>query len=436
MPTIAAALRWRARRHPDLPATWFEGRTRTFAQLDASSSALAGGLTGRLGLQPGDRIAVLDKNSDAYLELVFAADRAGLVTVPVSWRLTAREVAEVVGDADPAVLVAGEGFGEAARGAGCRTLGFDELPRGGGDPFRDGADAFTWQLYTSGTTGLPKGAMLTNANLMGLMAPLDFECPELQEGTRSLVAMPLYHIGGCGWALASSVRGACAVVAREVVPPDLLRLMADQRVTTGFLVPAVLLFLTQLPDARSADLSALRSLVYGASPISPDLLRRSLDVFGCRFTQLYGLTETTGAIAALQHEHHEGARLLSCGRPMFGASLRVVDPAGEELPPGETGEIVYRGPVEAVLADHPDVADVAVIGVPDPTWGESVKAVVVRTQGSELSAGELVEWSRSRLAGFKRPRSVDFTETPPRNPTGKVLKRELRDPYWAGQVRQ
>ncbi|HYZ00205.1 MAG TPA: AMP-binding protein, partial [Candidatus Binatia bacterium] len=351
----------------------------------------------------------------------------------------------------------------------------------------------TWQLYTSGTTGLPKGAMLTNANLMGLMAPLGFECPELQEGTRSLVAMPLYHIGGCGWALASIVRGACAVVAREVVPPDLLRLMADQRVTTGFLVPAVLLFLTQLPDARSADLSALRSLVYGASPISPDLLRRSLDVFGCRFTQLYGLTETTGAIAALQHEHHEGARLLSCGRPMFGASLRVVDPAGEELPPGETGEIVYRGPglmrgywrrerdtadtirdgwlhtgdmgsvdgegfffvkdrvkdmvvsggenvypaeVEAVLADHPDVADVAVIGVPDPTWGESVKAVVVRTQGSELSAGELVEWSRSRLAGFKRPRSVDFTEALPRNPTGKVLKRELRDPYWAGQVRQ
>ena len=493
MPTVAAALRWRALRHPDLPATWFEGRTRTFAQLDASSSALAGGLTGRLGLQPGDRIAVLDNNSDAYLELVFAADRAGLVTVPVSWRLTAREVAEVVGDADPAVLVAGEGFGEAARGAGCRTLGFDELPRGGGDPFRDGADAVTWQLYTSGTTGLPKGAMLTNANLMGLMAPLGFECPELQEGTRSLVAMPLYHIGGCGWALASIVRGACAVVAREVVPPDLLRLMADQRVTTGFLVPAVLLFLTQLPDARSADLSALRSLVYGASPISPDLLRRSLDVFGCRFTQLYGLTETTGAIAALQHEHHEGARLLSCGRPMFGASLRVVDPAGEELPPGETGEIVYRGPglmrgywrrerdtadtirdgwlhtgdmgsvdgegfffvkdrvkdmvvsggenvypaeVEAVLADHPDVADVAVIGVPDPTWGESVKAVVVRTQGSELSAGELVEWSRSRLAGFKRPRSVDFTEALPRNPTGKVLKRELRDPYWAGQVRQ
>jgi acyl-CoA synthetase (AMP-forming)/AMP-acid ligase II len=493
MPTVGDALRWRARRHPELPAIWFEGRTTTFGQLDASSSELAAGLVERLGVKPGDRVAVLDKNSDAYLELMIACDKAGAVSVPLNWRLTAPEVATVVGDADPTVLVVGEGFAEGAARVTCRTMGFDELPRGGPDPRRDSEEAVTWQLYTSGTTGLPKGAMLTNDNLFGLTGALNFECPELVQGARSLVAMPLYHIGGSGWALASLVSGCCAVVVREVVPPSLLDVIVEQRVATGFVVPAVLLFLSQLPEAAGADFSALENLVYGASPISPDLLRRSIEVFGCRFTQVYGLTETTGAITALGYEDHEGERLLSCGRPMFGAAMKVVDPDGVEVPVGETGEIVYRGrglmpgywrrpeetatairegwfhtgdagsvdeggffyvkdrikdmiisggenifpaELEGVLAGHPDVADVAVIGIPDPTWGETVKAIVVRRPDSALTDGELIDWSRSRLAGFKRPRSVEFTETIPRNPTGKILKRLLRERYWAGEQRQ
>ena len=300
--------------------------------------------------------------------------------------------------------------------------------------------------------------------------------------------MPLYHIGGCGWLMCVVASGSCAVIVREVNPPELLQVMVEQRVETGFLVPAVLLFLTQLPQSQSADFSALASIIYGASPISQDLLRRSIETFGCRFTQLYGLTETTGAITALQQEHHEGERLLSCGRAMFGAEMKVVDPLGNPVPSGEIGEIVYRGgslmagywrrpedtavvmrdgwfhtgdagnvdpdgffyirdrikdmiisggeniypaELESVLAGHPEVADVAIIGVPDERWGETVKAIVVSLPDSGLTEEALIEWSRSRLAGFKRPRSVAFVQTIPRNPSGKIMKRELREAHTA-----
>jgi long-chain acyl-CoA synthetase len=472
--------------------TWFQGRTRTFGEMNVSSSRLAAGLSSELGVKPGDRVAILDKNSDDYLELIFALDKAGAVTVPINWRLTSAEVVRVVNDADPKLLVAGEEFAGSVGEVDCRTLGFAELPRREGDPHEDRDDAVTWQLYTSGTTGLPKGAMLTNRNLLGLVGPLGFEVPELVEGSRSLVAMPLYHIGGSGWALAALAYGATAVVIREVLPAELLSVIVEQRVETGFLVPAVLLFMTQLPGVEQADFAALKNTVYGASPISQDLLRRSIETFGCRFTQVYGLTETTGAITSLRHEDHTGQRLLSCGRPMFGGEIRAVDPMGEEVPPGEIGEIVYRGSgvmagywrrpedtaaairdgwfhsgdagsveegfvyirdrikdmivsggeniypaeVESLLAGHPEVADVAVIGVPDDRWGEAVKALVVRRPGAGLSGEELIDWSRSRLAGYKRPRSVDFIAAIPRNPSGKILKRELREPYWAGQDRR
>lgn len=491
--TVAEVLRWRARRHPAQPMTWFQGRTRSFAEVNASSSALAGGLVSQLGIQPGDRVAILDKNSDDYLELIFALDKAGAVMVPVNWRLTPREVAQVVNDADPKVLVVGEDLRPGAAEVSTQVLGFGELPRGGDDPRRDREDAVTWQLYTSGTTGVPKGAMLTNRSLLGPVGPLGFEIPELVEGSRSLVAMPLYHIGGCGWALAALTCGATSVVVREVIPPELLKVMVEQRVETAFLVPAVLLFMTQIPGVDQEDFSALKNVVYGASPISQDILRRSIETFGCRFTQVYGLTESTGAITALRHEDHVADRLLSCGRASFGNEIEAVDPTGQEVPPGEIGEIVYRGigvmagywrrpqetedairdgwlhtgdagsidedgfifirdrikdlivsggeniypaELESVLAEHPAVADVAVIGIPDDRWGETVKAIVVRRGGATLLEEELISWSRERLAGYKRPRSVDFVDSIPRNPSGKILKRELREPYWAGVARR
>lgn len=496
MRTPAGLVRFWTRRRPNLEAMWFEGRSTSWAELDRRTTEIAAGLIQKLGVKPGDHVGILEKNSDAYMELMYACDKAGAIATPINWRLTGAEVAKVAGDAEVRYLVAGEAFRSNADSAGATVLGFDELPRveGAQDPHLDDESRTSWQLYTSGTTGLPKGAMLSGVNLLaGLGLTVKIESPDVRESGRALVAMPLYHIGGCGWCLAAMLCGSTAVLVREFAPQEVLRVLVEQRIETGFLVPAALLFLTSLPESQGADYSALKELWYGASPISQAVLERSIETFRCKFTQVYGLTETTGAITFLHDEDHAGERMLSCGRATFGADMKVVDPEDRELPPGEIGEIVYRGPgvmqgywnrpqdtaevvrggwfhtgdagsedaggyfyikdrikdmivsggeniypaeLESVLAGHPAVADIAVIGVPDDQWGETVRAVVVRKPGAELSGEDLIEWSRDKLAGFKRPRSVDFVETIPRNPSGKILKRELRAPYWEGAARQ
>ena len=288
-------------------------------------------------------------------------------------------------------------------------------------------------------------------------------------------------------------QGASLVIVREIVPGSLLKTIVEQRIETALLVPAVMLFLCELPESKTADFSAFKHITYGTAPISPEVLRRSIETFKCRFSQIYGLTETTGPFTSLPHEHHVAEKLVSCGRPMFGARVKVIDANGQELPPNQVGEIAYQGEslmngywarkketdetmrdgwfytgdagyvdkdgfifikdrikdmivsgsenvypaeVEAVLASHPDLIEVAVIGVPDAKWGESVKACVVRRKGSTLNAQELIDWCTDKLASYKRPRSVDFLDALPRNASGKMLKRELREPYWIGYARK
>ena len=493
MRTIAELLRWRAQRHPSLQAVFFEGKSQSFAELNESSSQLAAALIDQLGLEPGDRVGIVDKNSASYLELFFALDKAGLVAAPINWRLTPHEVKQIVDDVKPKLIVTGAEFKAHGVATGVPTMTFADLPRGGEDPRRDVDGAVTWQFCTSGTTGLPKGAMLTGWNVLNVGLCLAMQMPELREGGRALCCMPLFHIGGGGWVIWAMQAGSTAVIVREIVPEALLKTIVEQNIDTALLVPAMMLFLTELPASRSADFSAFKHISYGTAPISPALLKRSIETFKCRFSQLYGLTETTGPFAALSHEHHIGERLLSCGRPMFGGRVRVVDSSDQNLPPYEVGEVLYQGEnlmagywgreqataeamrggwfhtgdagyldedgfiflkdrikdmivtgsenvypaeIEAVLMGHPEVLECAVIGVPDPKWGETVKAVVVRRAGTSLSETALIEWSRDKLAGFKRPRSVDFVETLPRNAAGKLLKRTLREPYWAGLARR
>jgi len=367
-------------------------------------------------------------------------------------------------------------------------------PGGDADP-----DGVSMQLYTSGTTGLPKGVMLSNRNLATAIGEAGHTFL-IDETVVSLVAMPLFHIGGSGWALCSMSRGGRAVIMRDVDPKELLRLVEDHRISEMFVVPAVLMLLLATPGIDTVDLSSLRTVFYGASPISEDVLVKCMSLFGCAFVQVYGMTETTGAITALAAADHDpdGPRrhlLRSAGRPHPGVELRIVDPErGEDVDVGMVGELLTRSPynmagywrkadetaatvgddgwlrtgdagyldaegylflhdrikdmvvsggeniypaeVENALLAHPAVDDAAVIGVPDDRWGETVKALVVAASGATVSADELIAFCRERLAHYKCPTSVDVVDSLPRNPSGKLLKRQIREPYWAGQTRR
>jgi long-chain acyl-CoA synthetase len=514
--SLGEIVRRHARERGARPVITFGERTITWAELDARSSRVAQGLRAA-GLAPQDRVAFIDKNGPEYFEVLFGGGKANVVNVAVNWRLAPAEMAYIVNDAAARVLFVGPDFlaqldeieGSLKTvekivvvGAHPRHESYEAWV--GRHPAEDprtptGADDVAMQLYTSGTTGLPKGAMLTNANL-GALVPFVGPWWSFDESTVNLVCMPLFHIGGSGWALVGMAVGSHSILFREFAPAQILDALERHRVTNALFVPAMLQFLGSLPGAADRDYSALRSIVYGASPITNEVLKRAMQVFPCPFIQVYGLTETTGAITQLPASDHatEGPRerlLRSAGKPFPWVELRIVDPAtGADCARGEVGEVwtrsvqnfkgywarpdetartvtpdgwlksgdagylddegylfltdrvkdmiisggenVYPAEVENALAEHPAVADVAVIGVPDDRWGETVKAIVVPRPGAAADADDIIAFARARLAHYKCPTSVDLATALPRNPSGKLLKRELREPYWGGRERR
>ncbi|HVV65211.1 MAG TPA: long-chain-fatty-acid--CoA ligase [Rhizomicrobium sp.] len=507
--------RIQARDRPDSIALDFRDRLTTYAELDLRANQVAQGLLA-LGAAPGARIGYLGKNCDRYFEGLLGAFKARAVIVGVNWRLAPPEIAYVLNDAGCEALFVGRDFAEEAAKvlAECPRLKKVIAVDGGHDvwpsyeSWRDRQSVTdpmlpappnddVIQLYTSGTTGHPKGAVITNANYLSIFrclgaAPLG----QYEPDEAVLVAMPIFHVAGVNIGLLALAQGARAVVLGETDPAEILRLIAAKSIAHAFLVPALILFMLQHPNARTTDFSSLKNISYGASPISDEVLLRARETFGCGFLQVYGLTETTGGGTLLMPEDHapDRGKLRSCGRPAPGHEIRVVGGEGRPLPPGEVGEIqiragnvmkgywnnpdatakavcaerwfstgdagffdaegylyihdrvkdmivsggenVYPAEVENALMGHPAVADVAVIGVPDERWGEAVKAIVVKKPGLEPTPADIIAYARARIAGYKLPKSVDFIEALPRNPSGKVLRKDLRRPYWEGRDRQ
>lgn len=504
--TIAGLLRTHAAAQGEASALTYGACTLTWATLHERAARVAQALLAE-GVRASDRVVILDKNGPEHFELLFGGGMVGAIHVAVNWRLSPHEIAYILDDADAKILVVGAEFARHLHSLDPKTKvvvigtheGYDSYEAWlGRHPAEDPAtpvaqDDVALQLYTSGTTGLPKGVMLTNANL-GTMIWNDASSWSLNAAAVSLLALPLFHIGGVGWALAGMAQGCHSVLVREFDPAAVLTTLQRHRVTHALYVPAMLQMLTAVPEAADGDYSSLRVIAYGASPISETALVRAMQTFKCDFVQLYGLTETTGAIIRLDPEDHADPRLLrSAGRPSPWVEVRIVDPStGEDQPAGKVGELwtrstqnmkgywrkpaetaaaldngwlktgdagyleegyvfltdrvkdlivtggenVYPAEVENVLASHPGVADVTVIGVPHERWGETVKAIVVPAKGAALTAEALIGFARGRLAGFKCPTSVDFVEELPRTLSGKVLKRVLREPYWAGHERR
>ena len=505
--TFEDFLRHWADERPERVALRQDDRSDNYAQLEDRTARIASMLLAA-GLKKGDRIAWIGKNSDLYFSLFYGAARVGIVMVPIGWRLAPAEWVYMVKDAETRILFTGEGFdgaGDALFGQVERVIGEDEARALIDATARvefaaAGPDDAVLQLYTSGTTGNPKGAVLSNRNLFALRKHAegsDQAYTKWDDDEVVLVAMPCAHIGGTGLGIMAVAAGLPAFVLAEFTPDAVFDAIETGGVTRLFIVPAALHIMLQQPRCTQVDYSRLKYILYGAAPMPLELLRQCMTVFNAEFIQVYGMTETTGTITMLPPEDHDpngNARMRSAGKPLPGVEIRIVDGAGEDLAPREVGEIwtrssnnmvgywnlpdatkgtvadggwirtgdagfldedgylfihdrvkdmiisggenVYPAEVESAIFGHPDVLEVAVIGIPDDKWGESVKAICVPRPGASIDSDSVIAWARDKIAAFKVPKSVDVIAALPRNATGKILRKDLRAPYWEGRERQ
>lgn len=493
---------------PDRPATICGDRVRTVAESFDRIARLVGALSA-LGVQRGDRVGMLALNSDRYHEYLYATFWLGAAVNPVNIRWSLAEIAYSLAESDTRVLFVDDAFAPMLPAlheqvAGLATVihcGDGELPPGAlnyealvadSTPIADtrtGGDQLAGVFYTGGTTGRPKGVMLSHDNLLASALSGLASGHFLSPGGRLMHAAPMFHLAAIGSWVAGCVGGSTHVIVPMFSPAAVMSAISTHEVTDTLLVPTMIQMLIDDPNIGGSDLSSLVKLIYGASPISETLLERAREVFpSAGFTQGYGMTEMSPMIALLAPADHDDPTLRrSAGRAALNVEIRIVDPDDNEVPRGEVGEVVARGDnvmlgywnrpedtaasvrdgwmhtgdggtmdergyifivdrikdmivtggenvysaeVENALDSHPAVAACAVIGIPDPDWGECVHAVVVLHPEHQATADEVRTHCKTLIAGYKAPRSVEFVDSLPMSGAGKILKRKLRKQYW------
>jgi long-chain acyl-CoA synthetase len=497
-------------------ATIFRGRVRSYGEFCERVARLAGALKAA-GMAADDRVGVLALNSDRFLETCMAVWWGGGVLNPVNIRWSVPEIVYSLDDCDTGVLFIDDHFLPMAAGIAKTAnrsptfvyMGEGATPDGmlsyesliaanapADDAWR-GYEDLAIVMYTGGTTGFPKGVMQSHRNIWSGCIQRLAETPPIKGG-RSLHAAPLFHMAALSRALNQFIAGETHVIIPSFSPREVLETIERERVTEVGLVPTMIQALIDHPEFGTRDISSVRRLAYGASPIVASVLERTMARLpGVEFSQSYGLTEAMVVTTNPPENHGEAGRAsglsLSVGRAAWGTSLKIVDEAGNEVPRGTVGEIVIHGPsvtrgywnkpaetaaalrdgwlytgdgaymdeagyvfivdrmkdmivsggenvysaeVEGAIGRHPAVAMCAVIGIPNDSWGESVHAIVVARPGHEVSEDQIREHCRTLIANYKCPKSIEFREAMPLSGAGKILKRDLRAPYWEGKAKK
>src|SRR5947209_7006304 len=494
-----------------------ENEETTYQELDSQSNRIANAMV-RDGVLPGDRVALLGKDSLDSVRVLFGAAKCKAVFVNTNWRLADEEIVYILRDAAPKILFVdlefarilpkiSESFATTPKivvlsDSPTEHVSFTDWcdPEDGSAPGLDHRpDDVVAQIYTSGTTGHPKGVRLPSSSFFAIVREMEaVGDPWIgwTDATVSLLCVPTFHVAGLWQLVRGLAQGSTNILMRNFDPAAILRIIPQHRVTITGMVPAMIQVVLAEPGCMSVDFSSLETLVYGGSPISRELLERGMATLGCDFCQIYGMTETGNMAVCMRPEDHREAdakRLRAAGRPLPGVEVLIQDLYGNNVSTGEVGEISIKSParmigywnlpeatqetlvdgwvrtgdagykdeagfiyvcdrikdmiisageniypveIENVIRTHVSVADVAVIGVPDDLWGEAVKALVVRKPGSDVHTTDIIRYTRAHLAECKVPKSIEFVHQLPRNASGKILKMNLRGPYWENRQRQ
>lgn len=507
-----------ARTFPERLAIAHGDHELTYRQANERINRLANGF-GKLGIKKGENVAILLNNRPEFIETLFACFKAGIGTVPINFRLHPKECAFIIDNSEAVAVIIDEDFRDSLYALKDRIprikhyicisdplrgmLLYEDLLQGQSTDFADvdvERDDLAWLFYTSGTTGQPKGAMLTHHVLMMMTMNFFADVTPLAPQDVVLHAAPLSHGSGL-YGIPNVAKAAANVIlhTKTFDPKAVFETIQRRRVTNMFAAPAMIKKLVTFPEIDKFDLSSIKTINYGGAPIYVEDLKEAVRKMGQVFVQIFGQAESPMTISVLRKEEHllEGTEvqmkhLASAGIPRTDVEVRIIDEEDRELPPGKMGEIVVRGEVvmkgywrnpkataetlrggwlhtgdlgimdetgyvyildrakdmiisggeniysreiEDVILLHPSVHEVAVIGVPDDTWGEAIKAIVSLKEGRTATEREIIDFCKEHLASFKKPKSVEFLKDIPRNSYGKALKRELRAKYWAGEAR-